>query len=68
MSGVVGGYAMKKPSDMTVKELAEVALRYWEHDRKAAAAACARIAAVGGLRFGANAAQYRQAAEYIRKH
>ena len=56
---------MKKPSDMTVAELAEVALRYWDQDREAAAAACDRIAIAAGL-YG-YAAKYRLAAEYIRK-
>ncbi len=56
---------MKQPSDMTVAELAEVALRYWAQDREAAAAACDRIAIAAGL-YG-YAAKYRLAAEYIRK-
>ncbi len=54
---------MKAPSDMTVAELAEVVLRFWEQDRQAAAASCDRIAA-GPCGY---ADKYRLTAEYIRK-
>ena len=54
---------MKKPYDMTVAELAEVSLLFWQQDREAAAAACDRIAA-GPCGY---ADKYRLAAEHIRQ-
>ncbi len=54
---------MKSLEEMTVQELAYVALRFWEQDREAAAAACDRIADAGDP----YADKYRLAAEHIRK-